>query len=84
MWMFVCWFQSLVFHRFIEVYFAHCKTHHFQIYSSVIFSDFEEWYNHHHKSTSEHFHALDKNPQERGLLNILGGVLINLLGERQP
>lgn len=56
----------------IEVYFRDHKTPSFRVYNSIIFSNFKEWYNHHHKSTLEHFHSLDKNPQEHAFKHTQG------------
>lgn len=41
--------------KFIKAYLYH-KIHLFQVYTSVIFSNFTKWCNHHHKSVSEHCH----------------------------
>lgn len=52
------------FNNFIEVYLTDHRAHSFPVCNLIIFSDFKEWYNHCHKSILEHFHPLDKNPQE--------------------
>lgn len=48
--------------RFYEIYFAYHKIHPFQLYKSVIFSNFTKCCNHHFKSVSEHFYPFNNVP----------------------
>lgn len=54
-----------LFHCLTEVYFMYHKIHLFQMDNSMIFSNFTQCCNHHHRSVWEHFHPL---PQIRSLM----------------
>lgn len=48
--------QKTYFNTFIELCFTYYKIHLFQVYNWMIFSNFTEWCNHHHKSVLEYIH----------------------------
>lgn len=55
------YFIFIFFTRLIVVYFTGHKIQPLQVYNSMIFSNFTEWHNHHHKSVLEHFHPLERS-----------------------
>lgn len=57
--------------HFPETFFTYCKSHHFKVYNSVVYSQFARQQNHHHYLVPEHFCHPIKKPytHEQSLLS---------------